>query len=117
MDALHAAMTLAILAQEARVDIFRMLAREELTATRLASVLRLSRSTVVAHLATLEIAELVTRRRAGASTYYSANLSHIHSVLDILIADCCGGRPELCEPTLSDLRRHFELGNLMSPMG
>ena len=107
MDALQAAVTLSILAQEARVDIFRTLAHEELTVARLASVLRLSRSIVTAHLATLEIAELVIRRRVGTSTYYLANVSRVQAILDILIAGCCGGSPEFCEPLLSQMRSSF----------
>ncbi len=48
-------------------------------------------------------AGLVRSRREGRSIIYSADYERMRDLLGFLVADCCGGRPELCG-SLGELR-------------
>ena len=92
---------LGALAQETRIDIFRILVEagpEGLPAGAIGDRLGLPSPTLSFHLNQLRFAGLVTSRRESRSIIYSANFRTMKQVLAYLTQNCCGGRPELCAP-------------------
>jgi ArsR family transcriptional regulator, arsenate/arsenite/antimonite-responsive transcriptional repressor len=92
---------LGALAQETRLDIFRLLVEkgpEGLPAGEIGTRLAQPSPTMSFHLNQLRFAGLVTSRRASRSIIYSANFEMMTDLLGYLTENCCGGRPELCAP-------------------
>src|SRR5579863_1503193 len=92
---------LGALAQETRLDIFRLLVQkgpEGLPAGELGTRLAQPSPTMSFHLNQLRFAGLVTSRRESRSIIYSANFKAMTALLAYLTENCCGGRPELCSP-------------------
>jgi len=90
---------LAALSQPTRLDAFRLLARHEpqgLPAGALARELAVPANTLSAHLNILSHAGLVKGARHSRSIVYRADLARLDALTQFLLADCCGGRPELC---------------------
>src|ERR1700732_1377694 len=97
-DALAA---LAALAQDNRLDVFRLLVeagRDGLAAGRVADVLDLAPNTRTFHFDRLRDAGLVTVRREGRSMIYAAQYDTMNALLDYLTENCCQGRAEECMP-------------------
>jgi ArsR family transcriptional regulator, arsenate/arsenite/antimonite-responsive transcriptional repressor len=93
---------LAALAQDTRLDVFRLLVeagREGMPAGHIAKSLRLPPSALTFHLDRLRDAALVTARREGRSIIYVAAFEAMNSLISYLTDHCCQGRPELCTPT------------------
>jgi ArsR family transcriptional regulator, arsenate/arsenite/antimonite-responsive transcriptional repressor len=93
---------LGALAQETRIDIFRILVQagpEGLPAGAIGERLGLPSPTLSFHLNQLRFAGLVTSRRESRSIIYSANFKTMNQVVAYLTENCCGGRPELCAPS------------------
>jgi drug/metabolite transporter (DMT)-like permease len=61
-------------------------------------------NTLSAHLSILTRARLVTSERHSRSIVYRANLSEFRDLAVFLLRDCCGGRPEVCEPVVESLQ-------------
>jgi ArsR family transcriptional regulator len=94
---------LGALAQETRLDIFRLLVQRGpagLAAGEIGERLGLPSATLSFHLNQLRFAGLVTSRRASRSIIYTANFKAMSDVLTYLTENCCGGRPELCRPAV-----------------
>ena len=92
---------LAALAQETRLDIFRLLVGTGppgLPAGQIGDRLGQPSPTLSFHLNQLRFAGLITSRRRGRSIIYSANFKAMTGLLAYLTENCCGGRPELCAP-------------------
>lgn len=92
---------LGALAQETRLDIFRLLVQQGpdgLPAGEIGARLGQPSPTMSFHLNQLRFAGLVSSRRASRSIIYSANFKAMNSLLGYLTENCCGGRPELCSP-------------------
>src|SRR5580658_5978273 len=92
---------LGALAQETRLDIFRLLVQkgpEGLPAGEIGTRLGQPSPTMSFHLNQLRFAGLVSSRRESRSIIYSANFKAISDLLTYLTENCCGGRPELCAP-------------------
>src|SRR5580692_3427935 len=92
---------LGALAQETRLDIFRLLIQrgpEGLAAGEIGECLGQPSPTLSFHLNQLRFAGLVSSRRASRSIIYSANFKAMNDLLAYLTENCCGGRPELCAP-------------------
>jgi len=90
---------LGALAQETRLEIFRLLVQkgpEGLPAGEIGARLRQPSPTMSFHLNQLRFAGLVTSRRESRSVIYSANFKAMNELLNYLTENCCGGRPELC---------------------
>ncbi len=101
MEIQTAVINLAALAHEGRLSIFRRLVTagpDGVAAGDIARHVRSPPSTTTANLNVLSQAGLITSRRAGRSILYSANYDQMSSLLDFLMQDCCGGRPEICAP-------------------
>lgn len=107
MEEKEAIQALAALAQDSRLHVFRLLVQHGLRgmpAGRIADELHIPPATLSFHLKELSRAGLILDRRDGRSIIYSLNVERMRSLLAFLLEDCCGGRPELCQP-------EFEAGN------
>ena len=101
MEMQSAAATLSALAHEGRLAIFRLLVTagpEGVAAGDIARHVVSPPSTTTANLNVLSQAGLIASRRDGRSILYSANFGVMTDLLGFLMADCCGGRPEICAP-------------------
>jgi ArsR family transcriptional regulator len=90
---------LGALAQETRLDIFRLLVEkgpDGLPAGEIGMRLGQPSPTMSFHLNQLRFAGLVTSRRESRSIIYSANFKAMTALLGYLTENCCGGRPEVC---------------------
>lgn len=93
--------TLSALAHGHRLAVFRLLVKaggEGLPAGEIAREIGVLPNTLSTHLTILGHAGLVTSRRDGRSVIYSADYEAMRQLLGFLVADCCGGRPEICAP-------------------
>ncbi len=54
------------------------------------------------HLAALMRGGLIAVVRQGRSMNYRANLDGFRGLIDFMLRDCCGGRPEICAPVVED---------------
>ena len=92
---------LGALAQETRLDIFRLLVQkgpEGMPAGEIGARLGQPSPTLSFHLNQLRFAGLVSSHRASRSIIYSANFKAMTSLIGYLTENCCGGRPALCAP-------------------
>src|SRR3984885_14145493 len=99
-DALAA---LAALAQENRLDVFRLLVEagpDGLPAGSVATRLGLAPNTLTFHFDRLREAGLVGVRRDGRSMIYAARFEVMNTLLGFLTDNCCGGAPEKCAPAI-----------------
>jgi ArsR family transcriptional regulator, arsenate/arsenite/antimonite-responsive transcriptional repressor len=93
---------LSALAQDNRLDVFRLLVEagpEGMPAGHIAVSLRLPPSALTFHLDRLREAGLIAVRRDGRSMIYAARFEAMDSLVSYLTDHCCQGRPELCKPT------------------
>ena len=89
------------MAQESRLSVFRLLAREApkgLAAGEIARRAGILASTLSFHLQHLEAASLIRAERYGRSLVYSLEIDSLHELFWFLGEDCCQGRVELCTP-------------------
>ena len=106
MDTTAAINALSALAQTTRLDVYRLLVRNEpdgLPAGEIAKRLDVPHNTMSAHLAVLSRAALVAAERQSRSIIYRADLSTLRELTLFLVKDCCNGSAELCAPLMADL--------------
>src|SRR6201999_1350583 len=99
MEKSDAVSALAALAQDNRLDVFRLLVQagpEGMPAGAVATALELAPNTLTFHFDRLRAAGLVTVRRNGRSMIYAALFETMNSLLGFLTENCCGGVP--CAP-------------------
>jgi DNA-binding transcriptional ArsR family regulator len=87
------------LASGLRLDIYRLLVREGpagLVAGEIATSLDLPASNLSFHLKTLSAAGLLSVEQEGRYQRYRANTPLMLDLINYLVVECCGGRPELC---------------------
>jgi ArsR family transcriptional regulator, arsenate/arsenite/antimonite-responsive transcriptional repressor len=92
---------LAALAQDNRLDVFRLLVEagpQGLPAGSVAGALKLAPNTLTFHFDRLRDAGLVTVRREGRSMIYAARYDTMNALLAYLTENCCQGAPEACAP-------------------
>lgn len=92
---------LSAIAQEARLDVFRLLVKagpEGMAAGDIARKLKVAANTLSAQLLVLSNAGLVRAQREGRSIIYAINFDAMRDLLVFLTRDCCGGRAEMCAP-------------------
>lgn len=92
---------LSAIAQEARLEVFRLLVNagpDGMAAGDIARRLHVPANTLSAQLLVLSNAELVGARREGRSIFYAVNYQSMRDLLVFLTEDCCGGRAEMCAP-------------------
>jgi DNA-binding transcriptional ArsR family regulator len=101
---------LSALAQDSRLQIFRLLVQagpNGLAAGEIAKALAIPANTLSVHLNILANSDLVISRRDGRSRIYATKYDAMRELLAYLIEDCCQGKPEMCAPLL-------ELGGICS---
>ena len=99
MEKTDALAALAALAQETRLDIFRLLVQaggDGLPAGQIGDHLDLPSATLAFHLKELKNAGLVTFTRNGRSLIYAAIYPTMNALLAYLTENCCQGVPEAC---------------------
>jgi DNA-binding transcriptional ArsR family regulator len=93
---------LAALAQDNRLDVFRLLVEagpEGMPAGAVATTLDLAPNTLTFHFDRLRTAGLVKVRREGRSMIYAAQFETMNALLGYLTDNCCGGVP--CAPAVA----------------
>lgn len=106
MESERTILALAALAQSTRLDVFRLLVKNEpagLAAGDIAKALAVPQNTMSSHLAVLARAGLISAKRTGRSIVYRADLAHLQDVVLFMLKDCCGGRLEICAPVMESL--------------
>ncbi|MDR3422090.1 MAG: helix-turn-helix domain-containing protein [Xanthobacteraceae bacterium] len=101
MEKSDAVIALAALAQDNRLDVYRLLVQagpEGLPAGSIAEALKLAPNTLTFHFDRLRGAGLVTVRRAGRSMIYAARYEAMNGLIAYLTDNCCGGAPAECAP-------------------
>jgi len=92
---------LSALAQDSRLDVFRLLVeagQQGMPAGHIAASLKVPPSALTFHLDRLREAGLIAVRRDGRSMIYAAQIDAMNSLVSYLTDHCCQGRPELCTP-------------------
>lgn len=96
MDISTAVLNLAALAQESRLEIFRLLVQsgpEGLCVTDIGGHIGIAPATLSFHLKELNRAGLITSRKESRHIYYAPNFPTMNSLLAYLTENCCGGDP------------------------
>ena len=101
MDKSDAVSAMAALAQESRLEVYRLLVQagpQGLAAGEVASALGIAPNTLSFHFDRLRHAGLISIARHGRSLIYAVRYKTVNNLLAYLTENCCGGHPELCEP-------------------
>ena len=112
----NAVAALAALAQDNRLDVYRLLVQSGpggMPAGSVATVLKLAPNTLTFHFDRLREAGLVTVRRDGRSMIYAARFDTMNALLGYLTENCCQGQSDQCPPIecktpISSVARHKE---------
>ena len=94
METTDAVAALGALAQDNRLDVFRLLVQvgpEGMAAGDIAERLKISPPTLSFHLAQLRQAGLLAMRRDGRSLIYSADYEGMNELMGFLTENCCAG--------------------------
>jgi ArsR family transcriptional regulator, arsenate/arsenite/antimonite-responsive transcriptional repressor len=105
MEKPDAIAALAALAQESRLDIFRLLVQAGtggMPAGQIGERLGLPSATLSFHLNHLKHSGLVTFRREGRSLIYAAQYDTMNSLLGYLTENCCQGDASSCGVGICD---------------
>jgi DNA-binding transcriptional ArsR family regulator len=118
MESTDAVGALGALAQENRLQVFRLLVQagaEGMPAGEIAERLKLASPTLSFHLAQLKHAGLVSARRDGRSLIYAADYEGMNELMSFLTENCCAGDSAgcvvpACEPRSSTIVRRKAKG-------
>lgn len=92
MKSKDAVRALSALAQESRLEVFRLLVRKGpggMAAGELSDWLGLPPATMSFHLKELSNAGLITSKRESRSIIYSADFAHMQKLINFLLENCC----------------------------
>lgn len=95
----QAVTALSALAQESRLQVFRLLVRagpEGTAAGQIAEELDVPPATLSFHLKELANAGLIVSHKEGRSVIYALSVTGINDLMSFLTEECCQGRPDLC---------------------
>jgi DNA-binding transcriptional ArsR family regulator len=101
MEKPAAVAALAALAQDSRLDVFRLLVEagpEGMPAGEVATALGLAPNTLTFHFDRLRVAGLVAVRREGRSMIYAARFEAMNALIAFLTENCCAGATGKCAP-------------------
>ena len=104
MDARKAQSAFTALAQPTRLKAFRKLIAahpDGLPAGEIAAFCKVPHNTMSTHLAALLRGGLIAVTRQGRSLNYRADLDGLRGLVDFMLRDCCGGKPEICAPVIA----------------
>jgi len=96
MEKMDAVAALAALAQDNRLDVFRLLVQAGqagMAAGQVAEALGLAPNTLTFHFDRLRHAGLITVRREGRSMIYAAHYETMNALVGFLTENCCRGVP------------------------
>ena len=117
METSSAVAALGALAQENRLDVFRLLVQagpEGMAAGDVAERLKIPPPTLSFHLAQLRHAGLISMRREGRSLIYSADYDGMNALMAFLTENCCGGaavcKVPVCDPVSATMVRRKSRG-------
>jgi len=99
MEIRTAVTTLAALAQETRLSIFRLLVeagRDGESVGRIGESLKVAGATLSFHLKELARAGLVTSRQERQFIYYTVDFERMAEIMTFLTQNCCHGMPRAC---------------------
>ena len=94
MEKIDAVAALAALAQDSRLDVFRLLVQAGqagMPAGQVAEALSLAPNTLTFHFDRLRHAGLITVRREGRSMIYAARYDTMNALVGFLTENCCRG--------------------------
>ena len=103
MNTQDAVTTLSCLAQEARLEIFRLLVQNSpagLAAGEIAKRLDIPASTLSFHLKELSHAGLIKSEQFSRFVYYSTDFKAINKLVGYLMENCCGANKNCCDPLI-----------------
>ena len=106
MDNLKALDAFAALSQATRLDVFRLLIKAGdigMSAGSISDALDVRQNTMSANLSVLTRSGLIRSEREGRSIRYFADMAGMRGLLAFLLEDCCGGRPDLCQPVINEI--------------
>ncbi|SOH94341.1 DNA-binding transcriptional regulator, ArsR family [Monaibacterium marinum] len=106
MDKQLALSAFAALSQSTRLDVVRLLIKagsDGMFAGEIGEALDVRQNTMSANLSILTRAGLIRSERQGRAVRYFADMNGMRGLLGFLMEDCCGGRPELCQPLLNEI--------------
>ena len=106
MDQQSALDAFSALSQETRLAVFRLLVSagaEGLASGEIGERLGVRQNTMSTNLGILLKAGLVRRVRDGRTVRYHADHTGISALLGFLLEDCCGGKPDLCQPVIRQI--------------
>lgn len=106
MDKNQTLAALSALGQETRLDAFRLLigaGEAGMLAGDVAGALGVLQNTMSTNLSILSAAGLIRSKREGRAVRYFADMEGMRALLAFLMEDCCGGKPELCQPVIREL--------------
>jgi ArsR family transcriptional regulator len=101
MNSRTAIASLAALAQESRLSIYRLLVEAGptgLSVSEIGASLRVSPATLSFHLKELTHAGLIAARQDGRYIYYSASYARMNALLGYLTDNCCARDGVDCAP-------------------
>ncbi len=106
MDKKRSLAALSALGHDTRLEVFRLLVRaggQGMLAGEIAGTLAVRQNTMSTNLAILTAAGLIRSAREGRAIRYFADMEGMRALLAYLMEDCCGGRPELCQPVIDQV--------------
>lgn len=106
MDKIDAVLAFSALSQSTRLEVFRLLIKTGeagMSAGDISLALEVRQNTMSSNLAILARAGLIRSEREGRNIRYFADMNGTRSLIAFLLEDCCGGRPDLCQPVLNEL--------------
>lgn len=72
-------------------------------AGQISEALEVRQNTMSANLSILAQSGLIRNEREGRNIRYFADMDGMGGLLAFLMEDCCGGRPELCQPVIDEI--------------
>ena len=100
MDAKQAVAALGALAQDTRLELFRLLVERGpngLPAGAIAQALGVPPSSLTFHLRQLTHAGLISQRRMSRQLFYAIDVAAMNGLMGYLTENCCGGG-KVCTP-------------------
>ena len=101
MEKVDVVAALAALAQDNRLDVFRLLVKAGpagIAAGQVAKALGLPPNTLSFHFDRLRQAGLIAVRRESRSMIYTAQFDTMHGLVEFLTENCCKGVADECGP-------------------